>query len=550
MTCADTYERLRTDRDIWLQRARDAGRLTLPWLIAEDDEYTRNRTTTKALPWNGIGQRGVLNICSRLTLALLPPTEAFFRFTVDEVEQMVREQQEAAAGKTPEQISRDKSEMDITLSRLERAVLRSIETTNDRVAVHEALLHLVVAGNVLLYVGANGLRCFHLNRYVVTRDPMGNPMEAVACEEVAVEQLPAKVQAMLREEEGIGEGGEGGEGEGSTYDQTVRVYTHIEWEKSECKWYQEVKGKQIPDSTGTARLSECPWLALRMYRVDGLDYSPGYVEAACMADLQTADALSQAVAEGSLVSAQVRYLVNPAGVAKAKDLAEAANGAYLPGRPDDVTVLQTSKAADLNVAMAGLARVEARLAQAFMLADVRDSERTTAEEVRLHALQIENSLGSIYSILTVEFQQPYVNRKLSLLMQAGRLPRLPDGLIKPVVSVGLAAVGRGNDLEKTARFMTIMQQTLGPDAIGSYVMPLELIRRLAGAMGMDTIGLVKTDEQLQEEQQQAAQQAMAQQAMAAGMGDPQKVATAAATAQQMAEPPTTTDGQPPDEAVA
>ena len=39
--------------------------------------------------------------------------------------------------------------------------------------------------------------------------------------------------------------------------------------------------------------------------------------------------------------------------------------------------------------MQGKQQIEARLSQAFMLADVRDSERTTAEEVRLQALQIE-----------------------------------------------------------------------------------------------------------------------------------------------------------------
>jgi hypothetical protein len=171
-----------------------------------------------------------------------------------------------------------------------------------------------------------------------------------------------------------------------------------------------------------------------------------------------------------------------------------------------------------------------------MLADVRDSERTTAEEVRLQALQIENSLGSIYAILTTEFQQPYVARKLAILTRKGKLPKLPEDLVQPVVSVGLAAVGRGNDLEKTARFMTILQQSLGPEGIATYVMPSELIRRLASAMGMDIIGLVKTEEQLAQEQQAQQQMAMAQQAMAAGMADPQKLANAAATSQQMAEP--------------
>jgi hypothetical protein len=524
MSCTRDYGYLESDRNNYLQRARNAARYTLPYLIPLSDTYTPGQNDQHPLPWNGIGARGVHNITSRLTLALLPPTETFFRFTIDEIQLAEQEQQAINAGATPEDLAKSKSIFDIGLAKLERAVLRSIETSNDRVAVHEMLLHLIVGGNALLYVGEKGLRCFHLNRYVLRRDPMGNPLQAIVCEELSVEGLPDKVRQVLEDDEDELRGREDSSAEDDTseYDRTVKLYTEVEWEDGEVTWYQEVNGKEIPGSRYSVKETESPWLPLRMYRVDGHDYSPGYVEAACLADLQTAEALSQAIAEGSLVSAQVN----------------------LPGTEKDVFTLQTNKATDLRVAMEGLARVEARLQQAFMLADVRDSERTTAEEVRLHALQIENSLGSIYSILTTEFQQPYVSRKLALLMRAGKLPKLPD-MVKPVVSVGLAAVGRGNDLEKTARFMQILQQTIGPDGIAQYVNPTELIRRLAASMGMDILGLVKSDEQLAAEQQQQQQMAMAQQAMQAGMADPQKLANAAAISQQMAAPPP--DQQPTDQ---
>ena len=542
MSCEKRYRALESDRNYYLERARTASRLTLPYLIPVSDEPYPNDNQTFPLPWNGIGARGVHNLASRLLLALLPPTETFFRFTIDEIEMAKNEQQMQAAGATPEELGRSKSEFDLALARLERAVLRSIETSNDRVAVHEMLLHLIISGNVLMYVSDEGLKCFHLNRYVCRRDLMGNPIEAIVCEQLSVESLPSNARQLLEEEDGEVQGIVDDDVT-PEYERVVRLYTHIEWEGKKVKWYQEIKDQEIPGSRGTASVSESPWLPLRMYRIDGQGYSPGYVEAACIADLQTAEALSQAIAEGSLVSAQVKHLVKPSGIANPKKLAEAPNGAYLPGNPDDVFTIQVNKAADLNVAAQGLARIEARLAQAFMLVDVRDSERTTAEEVRLQALQIENSLGSIYAILTTEFQQPYVSRKLAILTRRGKLPKLPEGLVQPVVSVGLAAVGRGNDLEKTARFMTILQQSLGPEGIATYVMPAELIRRLAGAMGMDIIGLVKTEEQLVQEQQAQQQAAMVQQAMASGMADPQKLANAAATSQQMAEPQPTE--QPP-----
>ena len=538
MSCAKRYAHLEGDRNYYLQRARSAAALTLPYLIPLSDSSGHNQTDIHPLPWNGIGARGVHNIASRLVLALLPPTETFFRFTFDDLKRAAEEQQMIQAGADPNEIAKAKTEFDSTLALMERAVLRSIETSNDRVAVLEMLQHLIVGGNVLGYVGKKGLRAFHLNRYVLRRDPMGNPLEAIVCEELNAASLPQAVADVIAEVDGpMADHDDEDHHHAAHYDRVVRLYTHIEWDENKVEWYQEVKDREIPGSRDTAKLAESPWLPLRMYRIDGADYSPGYIEAACQADLQTAEALSQAIAEGSLVSAQVKHLVNPAGVTNAKQLAEAANGAYVPGRDGDVVTIQVNKASDMRVAMEGLARVEARLAQAFMLMDVRDSERTTAEEVRMQMMQVEQSLGAIYSILTVEFQQPYISRKLALLWRESKLPKLPNDLVKPVVSVGLAAVGRGNDLEKTARFMTLLQQTLGPQGIATYVQPSELIRRLAAAMGMDTLGLVKNDEQLAAEQQKQQQMAMAQQAMAAGMADPQKLANAAAVTQQMAAPP-------------
>jgi hypothetical protein len=524
-TAEARYRSLEGDRNYYLDRARASARLTIPYLIPTSNEPTPDNKESYAVPWNGIGARGVLNLASRMLLALLPPTQQFFRFSLDEAEL-------AKQGVVdPSQ----RSNFEEALSKIERLVLREIEASNDRVVFHEALLHLVVSGNALLYIAPEGLRVFHLNRYVCSRDAMGNPLDAVTCEELAIHTLPQKVQDLLKEDDEELKGIlEDTDPVPKKEDQKrVRLYTYIEWKGSTVHWHQEVKGKVIPGSNGRAPLDVSPWLPLRMTRVDGQPYGIGYVEAAAIADLQTVEALTQAVAEGALASSKVLFLVKPSGVTKAADLARAPNGSFVTGDPNDVLALQVQKSQDLSVAMQGKAQIEARLSQAFMLADVRDSERTTAEEVRLQALQIENSLGSIYSILTTEFQVPYVARKLDILTRAGKVPKLPKDLVKVVMTVGLAAVGRGNDLEQLVRFVTTLAQTLGPEALAQNVKSPELIKRMAYSMGIDVLGLVKTEEELAAEQQQAQQMAMAQQAMASPMADPQKLATAAATTQDM-----------------
>ena len=146
--------------------------------------------------------------------------------------------------------------------------------------------------------------------------------------------------------------------------------------------------------------------------------------------------------------------------------------------------------------------------------------------------------------MTTEFQVPYVSRKLDILTRAGKVPKLPKDLVKPVMTVGLAAVGRGNDLEQLVRFTTTLGQTMGPESLTTYIKPNELIKRLAYSMGIDVLGLVKTEEELAAEAQQQQQMAQQQQMMASPMGDPQKLATAAATVQEMQAGP---DQQPTDQ---
>ena len=64
--------------------------------------------------------------------------------------------------------------------------------------------------------------------------------------------------------------------------------------------------------------------------------------------------------------------------------------------------------------------LEKRLADAFLIMQVRNSERTTAEEVRMTQMELDQQLGGLYSLLTVEFLLPYLNRKLAIARSQDR----------------------------------------------------------------------------------------------------------------------------------
>ncbi len=532
--CAELYRKLESERNSNIETGNECASLTLPYLMQDTDGFGQKEKKINN-QWNGVGQKGTQTIVAKLLLSLLPPTEQIFRFTIDEIEYAKNQQQLAEAGAPPEELAKQKTDFDLALARLERVLLNDMETSNDRLAIQEALTQLVVYGNALIYIEENGLQCFPLSRYVLKRDSIGNPLQIIVCEKIAKQALPEAAQELLKEEDGEVKGIVDGRDD-SDYQNDVEVFTNVYWEGNTVHWYQEIKGAEIPGQRGSAPKDQSPWLPLRMYRTQGESYAPSYIEAACMADLKTAEALSQAITEGALIAAQTKHLVKPSSVVNPKKLAEAANGSFLAGNPDDVFTIRTDKGNDMQVALQSLATVEARLSQSFMLQNPRDAERVTAEEIRILEREISANLGSIFSILSQELIRPYIARKLVLLTKRGKIPVLPNKLVKPVLSVGLRALGRSNDLEKTARFMQILQQSIGPEGIAMYVDTSELIRRLASSMGMELNGLVKTDEQIEQEKQQAEQQAMMQQAMQSGMADPQKLANAAATTQELSQP--------------
>ena len=536
MTAQATYNALLAERSYWTSRGRQAASLTIPYLMPSTDDPEPNSQPSLDLPWTGVGQQGVNNLASRLLMQILPPTEPFFRLAIDEVGMAA-----ATQGMDPEVVAKERAEYEKALNKLERSVLRAIETSNDRPVVHEIMLHLLVIGNVLAYRPKEGLRAFHLNRYVLKREPIGRPSMAVICEQIPVHSLPEAAKKIHEEKVGAEPEGKS-ELELQASRNLAKVYTLVEWDWDDkmVRWHQELHDQEIDGTDGQSPIDESPWIPLRMYHLDSQDYSPGFVEAACLADLNTSDVLNQAIAEGALVTARCIWGIKPNSQLTPAQFVAAKNGAAVSAMPDDVFAIQSNKGNDLRVAAEAEQRISARLSQAMMLQNFRDSERTTAQEVRLQAQQLENGLGSVYSILTVEFQHPYVKRMLALMTDEGTLPPLPKGLVKPVVNVGLAAVGRGNDLERISQFVGMLGQLLGPEAIPAFMKVPRLVVQMATASNLPNLDAIKTEEEVKKEQeeqrQQAQQMAMAQSAMASPAADPQKQANAAATLQEMAQP--------------
>ena len=473
------WTKLDSERSTVLDRAKECTELTIPSLLVDT---THSEEDTLSTPYQSLGARAVNNLASKLLLSLLPPNAPFFRFVPDKLAMMELEgKQEGAMVEVQER-----------LADLERGLSAQIEREALRVPIFESLKLLVATGNALVFRDKDeGTRVFNLNAYCVKRSPEGKLKEIITREQVEFDDLP----------------------EGMTTDtskgKSIDLFTSVKWNGKSYDVFQEALDLEVPGTRGTYTTKTLPYLPLRWTSIHNEDYGRGLVEQ-YLGDLRSLEGLAMSIVEASAAAAKVLFFVDPVGSTQISTVAKAASGAIVKGRAQDVSTLQMDKSHDLNVAYQTMNDIQRRLASAFLLNESarRDAERVTAEEVRLMAGELEDALGGIYSILTQELQLPLIK----LMMLTSKI-KFPEGLVEPVIVTGVEALGRGHDYNKLVQFSQTLQQLLGPEIFAQYTNVDAVIEQIGTSLGIETKGLVKSQEQIQQEQQQAMQQQLSQQGM-------------------------------------
>jgi hypothetical protein len=487
------YEQLVSLRGPYLRRAEEAARLTIPTLMPPQGS---TGGTELPQPWQSVGARGVNNLAAKALLALFPPGTAFFKLAVDDfLLEKLAELLQVEEGEDA------RAKIDAALSRVERAVVVEMEQSGARAPLYDTIRHLLVAGNVLLRINDDGtMRNFYLNTYCVKRDGSGQPIEIVVKETLSHATLPEEARAIVEANDN--------REDGTDPSPSVDIYTHLRLVGKNWEAYQEVKQFPIPGTEGSYPKDACPWIPLRFSRIDGEDYGRAMVEE-YIGDMRSLESLSQSIVEFAAIAATVKFLVDPSGQTKAEDLARSRNGAFKKGSAKDVTVVSLDKFADFRVAKEVKSEIEQRLGEAFLLGSAvrRDAERVTAEEIRVIAAELEQSLGGFYSVLGVELQLPLVSRMLYQMRRTKRLPTLPKE-VKPSIITGMEALGRGSELAKLDALLAATAQTFGQEAVSAAVKVNAFMVRGATSLGIDVSGLVRSDDEMEAMRQQGAAQSM------------------------------------------
>lgn len=481
------YSTLEFQREPYLTRARACAAITIPSLVPPKGHTPHSSLPT---PYQALGARGVNTIASKLLLTLLPPNQPCFKLTMDDA---IREQLGAKVG-----------DAEKALNVMERRVAVDIETSSTRPQAFALLKHLIVAGNVLMNDDRlTGLRVYPLTQYVVQRDPAGNPLWIILREDIAPAAVPESIRAEALAAHKQSK---------QSAEKTLELYTGVQRVGDRMKVWQEVCGIRVPGTEGDYPVDKCPWRPLRMIIVDGEDYGRSYVEE-FIGDLKSLELLTKSMVLAAVAASKIVFLVNPNGMTKDSDIEEAEGGDVRIGREEDVTVLNLDKRGDFATVEQRIQKLTESLSYAFLLnsAIQRNGERVTAEEIRYMANELETNLGGIYSSLSQEFQLPLVVLRMAKLEAAGRLPNLPKGAVRPMITTGLDAIGRGNDFEKLRAFVGFLAETFGPEQTAAVLRINEAANRAAAGIGIEPDGLVKTEDEMAEEAA-ASQEAALQEA--------------------------------------
>lgn len=493
-TASARWRQLDGERQSFIGRCEEYARYTLP-KICLPTGYNHNADEASH-DYQSVGAQAVNHLTNKIVLAAFAPSRPFFRADPDE------------------KVMADMAELGVSepqlaelLGQAERAAVAQLDRLGLRPKFYETTKHLIITGNCLMKLpeDESSAQVLGVKRYCVRRSQTGRIMEVLIRTQLEMDELEPAVLAYVKEVR-------------KDY-QDYRTVDHFEWvrrqESGDYTVEQWVDTVKLEEPRFLGKLSEedfhQTYLVLTWDLSDGSHYGTGLVED-YKGDFAALSTLSQAQVMAAVLSSEFRWLVNPAGMTRPEDLEQSENGSALPGVEGDVVLIQSGKSADLQVTIELAADYVNRLGRGFLLgsAVTRQAERVTAEEIRMQAIELETSLGGVYSRLAGDWQLPMAKW---LLKKAG-IGNMGKGFT-PVVVTGLEALSRSGDLEDLRLWlMDLAQVSALPEGLQMQIRFQELALALAAPRRVKVDTFLRSEEEMaaiQQQQLQEQQEAMAEQ---------------------------------------
>ena len=456
-----------SDRKPYEDRAQAISEVSLPYVFrAEGSDGGSELFKSVSQSFNG---RQVNNLKAKMGMALLPPATSSFRLKPDAQAMVDLFQGNEAAVETIRQ----------QLSLNTDAINSEIENQQIRSSLFDMLLQQIVVGSVIVEKNdRKGITIFPLRSFVVNLDSQGEPLAMCIVEKLKM--LPEGITPKDVKDE---------------YD----LYTLLALDKDTNKWImkQDIDGEAVGKEQTFADYDKLPFRYFGWNWLQGDAYHRPFAED-YYPDMEQVDKLAKLNTEGSVIAAKTVIMVNQRGGRTRKsDLVNAANGGVIDGSAEDVTAFQLNKNFDFQVSNEREATLKKELMANFLDTGSvqRDAERVTAEEIRVMAQQLEAStLAGVYSKMALKWSKWIVLKVMDEL-------KIKFDAVDVAVLTGLDSLGRSQEAQKQDGFMQRITQL----QLNHWIKESEIIQRYAAYDGINTVGLLKTSDEVKQEQKAAAE---------------------------------------------
>lgn len=488
------WEDMTRDRSAMMARKEAQAAATIPSTMPDSNYSSRTEALTNGA--SSLGNQGATNIVNKLMLAMFAPGITFMKLDMPP--------KLKAAFLEQLQLEDDSMLTDV-MAEGEREAIRVLEQSGSRPALYEGLAALVCVGDVLMDLSDTAVISFiNLRDYAVERNRKGLVLRIVFREITRVQDLEDEAEKEYRNAVPHCKPRD-----------KVTVYTTVRYVRGMYRstiWVEDVE--LGPRHSGKWKPENMPYRALTWRLPLGQDYGVSLAEDYSN-DLGTHEVVSDALADGAVLAAQFRWACNPSGYTQPEDIEKGSNGDVIPADPKDLSLIFANMGTQLQ-SIVGIEEIYSRrIGRGFLMNTMvtRNSERTTAEEVKIQAIELEQSLGGVYSRQAIDMQGPisrWMLRKADINIRGTK--------IEPTIITGLDALSRSAELERLMGFLNDVTALSGiPTETREMLNEQPIISDMAAGRGVDRNRYVASSDVVAQ-RQQARQQAEAnQQAVQAGV---------------------------------
>lgn len=479
------FEDLKGDRQPYLDRAEECAKHTLPYAFVE--ENFKGQDDLERYFTQGYGAMLVKHLVGKIALSILPPSQPFYRLSPT---------QEALDKVTGGDVNKV-FEIEKMMAVKEEAILRNINKSNFRASLYPSLILAVITGNAFVEKLDNGYNVINLRNYVVERDYEGKVIKFVIQEKINKDNVPEDITITETDN-----------------DDDIMLYTGVLFQDGKYVMYQEIDDKRVGNEITLTELSD-RFIDIGWNKIDGENYRRSFVED-YLGSFVSLEKLTKILYEGIAESSKIIKMVNPNGLTDFDDYTDAEHGDAIIGRADDVTTSKNDKAMDFRVVKEAVEEIKQELARAFLVtgASIRNSERTTAQEVQLVASEVEASLGGIYTSISDDIQRPLVLQAMSEV----DLEESKD--IDLIITTGVQALGRNVELSKINSLIQELQMlgtVVGAESVAKVVNIDAIVSAMVANSGVASKDFLYSKAEKDSIEVNAKRDAMEQQMLSGGL---------------------------------